>query len=551
MRDIYEKFLKRVQKENNIKIYGAGKFAKTLCTLFDRNNIKVKAFIVTNNKLNPSSLLGRPVFTLDNLSDDEKTNIVVGFERKEAIKEVMDFLLNECVSNIIMVPPEVVNDIYCNFIIDEVSVKSFCSQILEEKSVVAYVNDMEGENIVYYLRKQGINIKKVYTDLKELNSYKDFQMQPYEEINENDKDTAVILTMGSVEWQRVFITKLRKSGFEKIILISDELLKIMKTESCRLLWETGNFQLLDNVNVEKQHCIIQCKRKEIVYRWRLAQWDFHTYKKDSIEMIKSGSILNEYERYYPNCFFLPYTECSLNQISTEKNLNIEVYMAKFHKDKKVDQVLLPEWIIPIQVGKALTNTRIENICDDTGDNISKKNVDYSEGTALYWMWKNTSGQDYIGLFHYRRHMAMGADSLSKLVQYDVLLTVPTYVAQTVKGFFCEYCIWKYDWKLMMNYIKEYDKSYYETALKYENLHSYFACNIFIMKRKYFDEMCQFIFGVLEKVSEYYNRIQIIRKDRYLGYLVENLLSIYIMHNAKRFKIAYTDMKFYIPIDEIK
>ena len=88
-----------------------------------------------------------------------------------------------------------------------------------------------------------------------------------------------------------------------------------------------------------------------------------------------------------------------------------------------------------------------------------------------------------------------------------------------------------------------------TALKHEKAHSYFPCNIFIMRREYFDEMCEFIFGVLEKVDGYYENIHMVRKDRYLGYLVENLLSIYMMHHAADRNIAYTDMKYYYPIEE--
>ena len=96
---------------------------------------------------------------------------------------------------------------------------------------------------------------------------------------------------------------------------------------------------------------------------------------------------------------------------------------------------------------------------------------------------------------------------------------------------------------MMEYIKEYDQSYYETALIYEKTYVYFPCNIFIMRRKYFDEMCEFIFDVLEKVSKFYESICMTRKDRYLGYLMEHLLSIYVTHNAEKLKITYTNMKF--------
>ena len=39
MRELYEAFLNRVKEEKSVKIFGAGKFAKTLCYLFDKNYI--------------------------------------------------------------------------------------------------------------------------------------------------------------------------------------------------------------------------------------------------------------------------------------------------------------------------------------------------------------------------------------------------------------------------------------------------------------------------------------------------------------------------------
>ena len=53
---------------------------------------------------------------------------------------------------------------------------------------------------------------------------------------------------------------------------------------------------------------------------------------------------------------------------------------------------------------------LENaIGDDTGDNISTKNREYCEYTALYWAWKNyeTLGNpDYIGFMQYRRQFIL-------------------------------------------------------------------------------------------------------------------------------------------------
>lgn len=82
-----------------------------------------------------------------------------------------------------------------------------------------------------------------------------------------------------------------------------------------------------------------------------------------------------------------------------------VYMAQFCKDRSLkNPVTLPAWTHPLQVGAALTKMRIAADTDDTGANISAKNVNYCELTALYWMWKNKLGPvqgdaEYYGLYH--------------------------------------------------------------------------------------------------------------------------------------------------------
>lgn len=59
--------------------------------------------------------------------------------------------------------------------------------------------------------------------------------------------------------------------------------------------------------------------------------------------------------------------------------------------------------LPIFVG---TNKSDRNFLrDNEGDNISYKNKNYCELTAIYWAWKNLKldKYDYIGLCHYRRY----------------------------------------------------------------------------------------------------------------------------------------------------
>jgi hypothetical protein len=57
---------------------------------------------------------------------------------------------------------------------------------------------------------------------------------------------------------------------------------------------------------------------------------------------------------------------------------------------------------PIQVGKAVSDTDLGILGDNSGDNISHLNRFYSELTATYWAWKNLD-VEFIGICHYRRY----------------------------------------------------------------------------------------------------------------------------------------------------
>ena len=88
---------------------------------------------------------------------------------------------------------------------------------------------------------------------------------------------------------------------------------------------------------------------------------------------------------------------------------------KSWKDKPLrQQYQTPYWVEPLQAGADLSKEIIAPWRDNEGINISGKNVNYSELTALYWLWKNrllpeetyingkNDNAEYYGLFHYRR-----------------------------------------------------------------------------------------------------------------------------------------------------
>ncbi len=307
-------------------------------------------------------------------------------------------------------------------------------------------------------------------------------------------------------------------------------------------WEKYGFVIDSNAPVENGHCVVVGTDEEKIFRFRISSLIGLPYDAEVSKMLEKG-LARIFTGQYGTDTFIPSADDTLPEhIPLEGR--IEIYMAEFSMDHKTVQRTVPDWLIPIQAGAALTDKKTARICDDTGENISARNGNYSEATALYWIWKNTSGQDAVGLFHYRRMFAADAACAAQLGDYDVVTTIPAFSAKPLREIFTSYMVIDMDWQLMMTAIEQDCSEYYDDAAVYERSHFYFPCNLFIMKRKYFDEMCEFIFKVTFDIEEFYEKCGVTRKERYLGYLVENLISIYVMHNRDRLKKACVDMKYY-------
>ncbi len=298
----------------------------------------------------------------------------------------------------------------------------------------------------------------------------------------------------------------------------------------------------ENVPVEKGYCIFSMEGVGRKYHWRFRSSMVEEQGIHSImDCFPKISALEEFEKQYGKYHVFPVAEAD----TIEKDISGNVYMACSHVDKTGLHGWLPTWVVPIQVGAELTDRDICSVKDNTGENISERNRNYSECTALFWMWKNAPKADYIGLCHYRRHFDVGEHGIEQMAAsgLDVLVTVPAFVNETIGTFFSTLTP-KADLEVMLEVFEKVYPEYQATAKGFLTSRFYPPCNLFVMRYGLFQEYAKFVFSVTFEIERFFNDLGFCRGDRYMGYMVECLLGIFLMKNKERLKIGYTDMKFY-------
>lgn len=230
--------------------------------------------------------------------------------------------------------------------------------------------------------------------------------------------------------------------------------------------------------------------------------------------------------------------------------------------------------IPIAVG----NNLVKGNClrDSTGENISQKNKNYCELTAMYWAWKNLKA-DYIGLCHYRRYFTVNIrtvftrpistlydflflkddlynklkkilimkekDYKNILYKYDVIVAkkMPLIDGLTVEDDYKHQHKEK-DIKIVRDVIADIypeDEKYFNDILNRKEIHLF---NMFVMNNKNFQEYCQWLFSILFEVEK---RIDISDYDDYqarvYGFLAERLFNVWLL--KKNFNVYEANVNF--------
>lgn len=228
----------------------------------------------------------------------------------------------------------------------------------------------------------------------------------------------------------------------------------------------------------------------------------------------------------------------------KEKADVSIYTAKCHVDKPLEEdISCYSWEIPIQVGAELTQDKICDVQDHTGDHISGRNKTYCELTALYWIWKNTSSK-YAGLCHYRRHFELDSQKLLKLSNsdIDVVLTIPILNFPSVRAVYAQDHM-AGDWKVMMEGIAELYPTYLDAANFVQESIYYYGYNMFIARKSIFDNYCSWLFPILQYCETHCEKKENAYQNRYIGFLAERLLTIYMKHHENEYKIVHAKKHF--------
>lgn len=231
-------------------------------------------------------------------------------------------------------------------------------------------------------------------------------------------------------------------------------------------------------------------------------------------------------------------------LSNDLKEKLHLYVVHSIYDRELShRIPEEEYEIPIQVGAELTDKVMYPVRDSVGeDNISHKNRQYCELTGIYWVWRNDFA-DYIGFSHYRRRFRLTNSQIEKITAggIDVVVTEPIVNFDGVKQQYSK-DHHAADWHIFMQAICELEPEYARAAEVIQNGTFYYAYNMFIMKREVLHKYCEFMFPILEYCERKIGQREDVYQNRYVGFLAERLLSIFLEKNSE-YRVAIADKTF--------
>lgn len=269
---------------------------------------------------------------------------------------------------------------------------------------------------------------------------------------------------------------------------------------------------------------------------------------------------------------VPDVEC-LKYHGTPGKPDIKIFVS--HRIDLDSETIDNSIYIPVRCGAVFDEREgIMMLGDDTGENISERRLTFNELTVLYWAWKNVKA-DYYGLCHYRRYLSfaekqdyrrcewggIGEDVIDEntinkygLTDKDIRRKISLHPDIDVflpQQFFLK-SLHNKSYSQIDRYrdvvgkefsetvieqlfvlIKEDYPDYFDAAKTHFTSGTAYFSNCCVMKARVFNKYCNWVFDILfklEKRIDFSN--QSMTASRVMGYLGEDLFSIYIARNRE-------------------
>ena len=217
---------------------------------------------------------------------------------------------------------------------------------------------------------------------------------------------------------------------------------------------------------------------------------------------------------------------------------------------------IPDGYIPLLVGANKNENPGNYMTDNTGKNISDKNLNYSELTGLYWLWKNNHDEN-IGISHYRRYFSKSTTnnmffyrtfmlgdpqpiSIKKLDDYlktyDWIISAPETVEEGSMEKHFIHCHHEQDLITTKKVVQEMYPEYMESFEKFIHGDKASFLNMFYTTKQQMDKYCEWLFQILFEVEK---RVDISDYDTYqkrlFGFLSERLFNVWLEYNQPNIK----------------
>ncbi len=218
--------------------------------------------------------------------------------------------------------------------------------------------------------------------------------------------------------------------------------------------------------------------------------------------------------------------------------NLKIFVCSH---KPVPNILHDEVYTPIHLERVNSKHKAEMtdfVGDDTGDNISAKGPHYSEGTAIYWIWKNEQDCKYVGLSQYRRQFDFHFtnENIETFFSDGTDVILPKKYFRPNNRFFSVLTYMQMeDFLILRGVMKKLCPEYLPTLNSFLRGYIDYPFNMVICRKDLYDKYAEWLFSICNEMEKYVKYSEYVNSSRLFGYTIELLTPIYFIHNRKKIK----------------